>query len=59
MIPLMGKYRYLMPLDAAMRAQIAPLAKPYPKKESRGLGETDNAPRTNEETGGARPTNPL
>lgn len=27
-----GKYRYLMPLDAAMREQIAPLAKPYPKR---------------------------
>ena len=27
-----GKYRYLYPLDAAMRAQIAPLAKPYPKR---------------------------
>jgi len=27
-----GKHRYLMPLDAAMRAQIAPLAKPYPKR---------------------------
>lgn len=28
-----GKHRYLMPLDAEMRAQIAPLAKPYPKRE--------------------------
>jgi hypothetical protein len=27
-----GKHRYLMPLDDAMRAQIAPLAKPYPKR---------------------------
>lgn len=27
-----SKHRYLMPLDAAMRAQIAPLAKPYPKR---------------------------
>jgi len=27
-----GKHRYLMPLDAAMREQIAPLAKPYPKR---------------------------
>lgn len=27
-----GKHRYLMPLDEAMRAQIAPLAKPYPKR---------------------------
>ncbi len=27
-----GKHRYLMPLDDAMRAKIAPLAKPYPKR---------------------------
>lgn len=28
-----GKHRYLMPLDAAMRAQIEPLRQPYPKRE--------------------------
>ena len=28
----MGKHKYLMPLDRKMRKQIAPLAKPYPKK---------------------------
>lgn len=27
-----GKHRYLMPLDDDMRARIAPLAKPYPKR---------------------------
>jgi hypothetical protein len=27
-----GKHRYLMPLDAEMRAKILPLAKPYPKR---------------------------
>jgi hypothetical protein len=27
-----GKHKYLMPLDAAMRAQIEPLHKPYPKR---------------------------
>ena len=27
-----GKHKYLMPLDRKMRKQIAPLAKPYPKK---------------------------
>ena len=26
------KHRYALPLDDAMRAQIAPLAKPYPKR---------------------------
>lgn len=30
-----AKYRYLMPLDDAMRAQIAPLSKPYPKRNAR------------------------
>jgi hypothetical protein len=34
------KHKYLYSLDAAMRAQILPHAKPYPK---RGQGETDNA----------------
>ena len=51
-----GKHRYLMPLDDAMRKQIEPLRKPYPK---RGTGETDYAPGTNPETGGASPTVPL
>ncbi len=50
------KHRYLMPLDDDMRKQIEPLRKPYPK---RGQGEIDNAPQSNEETGGARPTCPL
>jgi len=51
-----GKYRYLYPLDDEMRKQIEPLRKPYPK---RGRGETDNAPQSNEATGGASPTRPL
>lgn len=51
-----SKYRYLYPIDDAMRKQIEPLRKPYPK---RGAGETDNAPDTNQETGGASPTAPL
>jgi len=28
-----GKYRYLYPLDDAMRGRVAPLGKPYPKRE--------------------------
>lgn len=28
----LGKHKYLMPLDAAMRAQVAPLARPYPTR---------------------------
>lgn len=50
------KYKYLYPLDNEMRKQIEPLRKPYPK---RGRGEIDNAPQSNEETGGASPTRPL
>ena len=33
--PAKPKHKYLMPLDAAMREQIAPLAKPYPKRTMR------------------------
>ena len=51
-----GKHRYLYPLDEAMRKQIEPLRKPYPK---RGLGEKDSAQQSNAETGGASPTSPL
>ncbi|MEM5403786.1 hypothetical protein [Paraburkholderia unamae] len=29
-----GKHRYLMPLDDEMRTRLAPLAKPYPKREA-------------------------
>jgi hypothetical protein len=31
------KHRYLMPLDAAMRKRIAPLAKPYPKRAKQAM----------------------
>lgn len=31
-----GKHKYLLPLDDAMRAQVAPLAKPYPKRKLDG-----------------------
>jgi hypothetical protein len=55
-IPQLGKYRYLMPLDDAMRKQIEPLRKPYPK---RGEGETDNAAGSNQQTEGASPISPL
>lgn len=33
-VTLPGKHKYLYPLDRAMRKQIAPLAKPYPKRDS-------------------------
>ena len=56
--PVQWKHTYCLPLDDAMRKQIASLAKPYPKR-TRGVGETDSAPQPNEETGGASPTTPL
>lgn len=48
-----GKYRYLMPLDAAMRAQVASLAKPYPRrvKQATDGDQLDG--------GGATPTHAL
>jgi hypothetical protein len=51
-----SKYRYLMPLDNAMKKQVEPLRKPYPKRDP---GETDNAAGSNLQTGGARPTGSL
>ena len=39
-VTLPGKHRYLMPLDAEMRAQIAPLAKPYPKRDKQAMTAT-------------------
>lgn len=32
-----GKHRYLMPLDAAMRVQLQPLIKPYPKRPKQAM----------------------
>jgi hypothetical protein len=41
-ISMPGKHRYLMPLDDEMRARIAPLARPYPKRAgSADSGTTD------------------
>jgi hypothetical protein len=51
-----SKHRYLYPLDDAMRKQIEPLRKPYPKRDR---GETDSAPQSNAETEGARPIRSL
>jgi hypothetical protein len=49
------KYKYLMPLDPAMRAQIAPLAKPYPKRPCATSIDSDVSGDQPEE-GGASPT---
>ena len=37
LIKVPGKHRYLMPLDDEMRAKIAPLAKPYPKRPKQAM----------------------
>jgi hypothetical protein len=50
-----GKHRYLMPLDDAMRAQIAPLAQPYPKRAK----HPSDAPAVQAGEGGAAPTRTL
>ena len=50
-----GKHRYLMPLDDAMRLQLAPLAKPYPKRICAASIDSD-APGFQPEEGGADPT---
>jgi hypothetical protein len=48
-----SKHRYLMPLDAEMRARILPLAKPYPKR----AGSADSGtPGIQPGGGGATPT---
>jgi len=55
-VPLQGKHRYVYPLDAAMRAQLLPLAQPYPKRapSSAGAAPTDLAGE-----GGSSPTGAL
>lgn len=49
------KHRYLYPLDRAMRRQIAPLAQPYPKRDTRPVNgddfATSEAGRFNSEPG--------
>jgi len=40
-----GKHRYLMPLDADMRARILPLAKPYPKRAKQAMTDSPSAQR--------------
>jgi hypothetical protein len=49
-----GKHRYLMPLDEAMKAQIMPLAKPYPKRQASEA--SSDAPAIQAGEGGAAPT---
>jgi hypothetical protein len=53
---LPGKHRYLMPLDEAMREQIEPLRKPYPKRVRSVDSDTSG---DQPEVGGANPTRTL
>ncbi len=53
-----SKYRYLYPLDDAMRQQIAPLAKPYPKRQHADEA-TQSAAGVQPDNGGATPTRSL
>lgn len=55
-ISTQGKHRYLMPLDAAMREQIAPLAKLYPKRTTRTKEQDAGYPPA---LGGVTPTRAL
>ena len=48
-----GKHRYLMPLDAEMKASILHLAKPYPKRVTKANSGDQS------ESGGAVPTDTL
>jgi hypothetical protein len=50
------KHRYLMPLDEAMRQQIEPLRKPYPKRVRSVDSDTSGG---QPEVGGANPTRTL
>lgn len=51
-----GKHRYLMPLDKAMRKQIEPLRKPYPKKENTRAGSVNGS--TSDDLSESRGSNP-
>lgn len=52
-VTVQAKHKYLMGLDAEMRARIAPLAKPYPKRAPEA---SSDAPAIHAGEGGAAPT---
>ncbi len=56
-VEMQPKLRYAYPLDKAMRRQLAPLARPYPKSAAEVTpGDT---PGVQPGEGGSRPTQPL
>lgn len=46
LVRLPGKHKYLLPLDRAMRRQVAKLARPYPQPCGRGVDGDAPVPRT-------------
>jgi len=56
-VDLPGKHRYLYPLDPAMRAQVAPLARPYPKRSR--VESAENGTAIPIAGGGVNPTSTL
>lgn len=44
-VPAGDKHKYLMPLDADMRARIMPLAKPYPKRAKQAMTDDQSEQR--------------
>jgi hypothetical protein len=53
---ILFKHKYLMPLDSAMKNQIEPLRKPYPK---RAVSIVSNVPAIHAGEGGLEPTTAL
>lgn len=56
-IDLLGKYRYLMPLDKAMRRRVSKLALPYPEAQARGSGVVGDAVGFRPAEAGSTPAN--
>ena len=44
-VPAGDKHKYLMPLDADMKARIMPLSKPYPKRVKQATTDDQSAGR--------------
>lgn len=55
-VSLLGKHRYLYPLDRAMRRQIEPLRQPYPKRGPSVEGDTPFQTESVVRSNGAAPT---
>ncbi len=55
-VPIVGKHRYLLPLDDEIRARIEPLRKPYPKRAVSVAGDTS---ANHAGKGGSTPTTAL